>query len=439
MINILDVEKPDGLVLQFGGQTPLKLSYPLAQSGVRILGTLPDAIDLAEDRGRFKVLLDQLNLRQPPSGTARSIEESASIAKKLTFPVLLRPSYVLGGRAMEIVYDEPSLKRLVRQALLQSPKHPVLIDRYLEDAIELDVDAICDGVDVMIAGIMEHIEESGIHSGDSACSLPPFSLSQGLLGEIRRQTVLLAKAIGVVGLMNVQFAVRPSGGSDSGRKADEIFVLEVNPRASRTVPFVSKVIGIPLAKVAMKVMLGRRLKELGFTQERMPTYVAVKEAVFPFNRFKGVDTLLGPEMKSTGEAMGIDAEFGLAFSKAQSGAGGGSSLLWNRFYQREGYRQAPHPECGRKAQGAGVSPNGYKGYGGVLPKIRHHGGYRSEGKGRPTSCAGPTEESGDRPGHQYRWGPKEQRRLLCPPAGDFNSQHSLLYHHIRCQSGAPSH
>ncbi|MCI0530118.1 MAG: carbamoyl-phosphate synthase large subunit, partial [Nitrospira sp.] len=319
VLNIIEVEHPEGIVVQFGGQTPLKLAVPLERAGVRILGTLPDAIDQAEDRERFKALLERLGLKQPRSGIARNIEEAVAVANTLTYPVLVRPSYVLGGRAMEIVYDESSLRRYVQRALLESHQHPILIDKYLEDAIELDVDAISDGVDVVIGGIMEHIEEAGVHSGDSACSLPPFSVKRDILAEIRRQTVLLARDLKVIGLMNAQFAVKPA--SRTGR-LDEIFVLEVNPRASRTIPFVSKAIGIPLAKIAMKVMLGKRLKDLGMIQERVPSYTAVKEAVFPFQRFKGVDPLLGPEMKSTGEVMGIDTDFGLAFFKAQAGAGG---------------------------------------------------------------------------------------------------------------------
>ncbi len=319
VLNIIQTEKPDGVVLQFGGQTPLKLAIPLERAGVKILGTLPDAIDRAEDRERFKALLDPLALKQPQSGIARTLEESVRIAGDLGYPILVRPSYVLGGRAMEIVYDEAGLKRYVQWALIESGQHPILIDKYLEDAVELDVDAVCDGTDVLIAGIMEHIEEAGVHSGDSACSLPPFSLKPEILNEVRRQTVVLAKALQVKGLMNVQFAVKFGAPPDG---AWEIFVLEVNPRASRTVPFVSKAIGIPLAKVAMKVMLGKTLRGLGITREVIPQYTAVKEAVFPFGRFKEVDTILGPEMKSTGEVMGIDEEFGLAFFKAQAGSGG---------------------------------------------------------------------------------------------------------------------
>jgi len=311
VLNIIETEQPDGVVLQFGGQTPLKLALPLSAAGVKILGTSPDAIDRAEDRERFKILLEKLCLKQPRSGIARSFAEAQRVASEIGYPVMVRPSYVLGGRAMEVVYDEDSLRGYMTQAVKASPKHPILIDKYLEDAIEVDVDAVSDGTDVVIGGIMEHIEEAGVHSGDSACSLPPFSLQASILDEIRRQTIALAKELNVIGLMNVQYAV----------KEGEVYVLEVNPRASRTVPFVSKAIGVPLAKIAMKVMIGRDLKSLGFVSERSLKHVSVKEAVFPFTRFSGVDTILGPEMKSTGEVMGIDEEFGRAFAKSQAAAG----------------------------------------------------------------------------------------------------------------------
>ncbi|MBI3596879.1 MAG: carbamoyl-phosphate synthase large subunit [Nitrospirae bacterium] len=311
VLNIIDTEQPDGVVVQFGGQTPLKLAVPLEAAGVRILGTSPDSIDLAEDRERFRAFLERLQLRQPQSGTARSPDEAKKIAREIGYPVMVRPSYVLGGRAMETVYDEKSLDDYITSAVKASPKHPVLIDKYLEDAIEVDVDAISDGADVVIGGIMEHIEEAGVHSGDSACSLPPYSLDAEIIQKIREQTHILSRELRVIGLMNVQFAV----------KDGTVYVLEVNPRASRTVPFVSKAIGIPLAKVAMKVMCGQTLKELGLTRERTIPYIAVKEAVFPFNKFPGVDTILGPEMKSTGEVMGIDSDFGSAFAKSQAAAG----------------------------------------------------------------------------------------------------------------------
>ena len=311
VLSIVRREQPHGVIVQFGGQTPLKLAVPLERAGVPILGTPPDAIDRAEDRERFKLLLEQLGLRQPANGTARSVEEAVAIAQDIAYPVLVRPSYVLGGRAMELVYDEASLRRYMREAVSVSAERPVLIDKFLDDATEVDVDALSDGQQVVVGGIMEHIELAGVHSGDSACSLPPRTLSAAVQAEIRRQTTLLAQELGVVGLMNIQFAV----------KDQQVFLIEVNPRASRTVPFVSKSIGIPLAKIAARVMAGSTLDELGFTQEVIPNHVNVKEAVFPFIKFPGVDTILGPEMKSTGEVMGVDQSFAMAFAKAQFAAG----------------------------------------------------------------------------------------------------------------------
>jgi carbamoyl-phosphate synthase large subunit len=321
-IALIRHERPEGVIVQFGGQTPLRLAVPLEQAGVRIIGTPPDSIDRAEDRERFEQVLTALDLRRPPNGIARSDAEAERVADHIGYPVLVRPSYVLGGRAMEIVYDRASLGRYMRQAVRVSPEHPVLIDQFLEDAIEVDVDAVSDGTEVVIGGIMEHIERAGVHSGDSACSLPPYSIDAEVQGDIRRQTVALARELGVVGLMNVQFAV----------KDRVVYVLEVNPRASRTVPFVSKAIGVPLAKIAARCMVGRSLRDQGFTQEIVPAHVSVKEAVFPFIKFPGVDTVLGPEMKSTGEVMGIDASFGAAFAKAQSAGGtflpkGGSAFV----------------------------------------------------------------------------------------------------------------
>jgi carbamoyl-phosphate synthase large subunit len=311
VLNIVRTEQPMGVVLQFGGQTPLKLALPLSRAGVRILGTSPDAIDLAEDRERFRDLLMKLGLRQAESGMARSLEEADRVAEALGYPVMVRPSYVLGGRSMQIVYDHAGLMEYMKSAVKASPDHPVLIDKYLSDAIEVDADAISDGKTVVVAGIMEHIEEAGVHSGDSACSLPVYTLDKAVVREIERQMKLLAKALGVVGLMNAQFAV----------KNGTVYILEVNPRGSRTVPFVSKAVGVPLTKLAMKVMVGRTLDELGFTSPPQPAHMSVKEAVFPFTKFAGVDVLLGPEMKSTGEVMGIDEDFGWAFAKSQAGAG----------------------------------------------------------------------------------------------------------------------
>ncbi len=299
-----------GVIVQFGGQTPLKLAGALEKAGVPILGTTPDAIDLAEDRDRFSKLLKKLELRQPENGIAYSGEEAKAIAKRIGFPVVIRPSYVLGGRAMEIVKDDAQLERYITEAVVVSGSSPVLIDSYLSNATEVDVDAICDGKDVFIAGVMEHIEEAGIHSGDSACSLPPYSLKAPVIAEMERQTKVMALALNVVGLMNVQFAI----------KDDDVYVLEVNPRASRTVPFVAKVIGLPVAKIAARVMAGESLESFKL-QRRTLGHVAVKEAVFPFNRFPGVDVLLGPEMRSTGEVMGLDHSYDMAFAKSQIGAG----------------------------------------------------------------------------------------------------------------------
>ncbi len=311
VLNIVQREEPMGVVLQFGGQTPLKLALSFSRAGVTILGTSPDAIDRAEDRARFRELLDKLGLRQAESGMARSVEEARTIAGTITYPVMVRPSYVLGGRSMQIVYDETGLLAYMNTAVKPTDKHPLLIDRYLRDAIEIDADAISDGTTVVVAGIMEHIEEAGVHSGDSACSLPPYTLDPSTIEEIRRQMTALALELGVIGLMNAQFAV----------KDQTIYVLEVNPRGSRTVPFVSKAIGVPLAKLAMKVMVGKSLQQLNFTTAPSPAHLSVKEAVFPFTKFAGVDVLLGPEMKSTGEVMGIDSDFAWAFVKAQAGAG----------------------------------------------------------------------------------------------------------------------
>ena len=311
VLQIVEVEKPYGVIVQFGGQTPLKLASGLKKAGVPILGTSPDSIDRAEDRRRFKEFLEKLKLKQPANDTATTVAEAVEIAERIGYPVLVRPSYVLGGRGMEIVFDSERLKGYMQKAVDVSYDHPVLIDKFLSNAVEVDVDAVCDGERVVIGGIMEHIEKAGIHSGDSACSLPPYTLSADIVAEIARQTRAMAFELNVIGLMNVQFAVQD----------DEVFIIEVNPRASRTVPFVGKATGLPLASIAARVMAGKSLKQLGVEENYLPSWSAVKEAVFPFLKFPGVDTLLGPEMKSTGEVMGIDDSLGLAMAKSQQAAG----------------------------------------------------------------------------------------------------------------------
>jgi len=319
VLEIVDKEKPAGVIVQFGGQTPLKLALELERAGVPIIGTTPDSIDVAEDRERFQRLLHELKLKQPPNRTARTEEAAIQLAHEIGYPLVVRPSYVLGGRAMEIVHGDNDLQRYMREAVRVSEKSPVLLDRFLDDAIEVDVDAVSDGSEVMIGGIMEHVEQAGVHSGDSACSLPPYSLPASLQDELRRQTTLMAKALKVVGLMNVQFAIQ---GEVSAPDEAVVYVLEVNPRASRTVPFVSKATGQPLAKIAARCMAGQRLSDQrGVKGEVIPPYFSIKEAVFPFNKFPGVDPILGPEMRSTGEVMGVGRSFGEAMLKSQLGAG----------------------------------------------------------------------------------------------------------------------
>ncbi len=300
------------MIVQYGGQTPLKLARALEAAGVPVIGTSPDSIDLAEDRERFQKMIQKLGLRQPPNRTARNADEALALAREIGFPMVVRPSYVLGGRAMEVVYDDADLARYIREAVQVSNDSPVLLDRFLDHAVEVDVDIIADAEgNVLIGGIMEHIEEAGVHSGDSSCSLPPYSLSTEVQDEMRRQVTVMAKELKVIGLMNTQFAIQ----------GDTVFILEVNPRASRTVPFVSKATGVPLAKIAARAMAGRSLAEQGATREVIPAYYSVKEAIFPFLKFQNVDPILGPEMRSTGEVMGVGRSFGAAFARGHEAAG----------------------------------------------------------------------------------------------------------------------
>ena len=315
VLNICDRVQPDGVIVQFGGQTPLNLARALSNAGVPIIGTSVDTIDAAEDREQFQQLLKRLNLKQPANGIARTMNEARQEVTNVGYPVLVRPSFVLGGRAMEICYDKAQFERFVLEAFIVSAGQPVLIDQFLEDAIEVDVDCVSDGTDAVVMGIMEHIEEAGVHSGDSACSIPPYTLDDDTLNQIRKATISMAKHLDVVGLMNVQFAVK---------KQDDqmnVYVLEVNPRASRTVPFVAKATGVPVANIAAKVMAGSKLVELGILEEPKPALYSIKESVFPFRKFVGVDIVLGPEMRSTGEVMGIASDFPIAFAKSQLAAG----------------------------------------------------------------------------------------------------------------------
>jgi carbamoyl-phosphate synthase large subunit len=349
VLEIVHVERPHGVIVQFGGQTPLKLARALEASGVPIIGTTPDSIDIAEDRERFQKLLVRLKLKQPPNRTVRSPQRALAVAEEIGYPLVVRPSYVLGGRAMEIVYQQEDLERYMREAVKVSNDSPVLLDRFLNDAIEVDVDAVCDGRQVVIGGIMEHIEEAGVHSGDSACSLPPFSLSRALQEELERQTVAMAHALKVVGLMNVQFAIQKHDDQDV------VYVLEVNPRASRTVPFVSKATGVPLAKIAARCMAGGTLASQGVHTAVVPGYFSVKEAVFPFIKFPGADTILGPEMKSTGEVMGVGTTFAEAFVKSQLASGEALPAAGKVFIS---VRDADKPkiiEIARRVAGAGYA------------------------------------------------------------------------------------
>jgi carbamoyl-phosphate synthase large subunit len=356
VLSIIDLEQPVGVIVQFGGQTPLRLAVGLAAAGVPLLGTSADAIDRAEDRERFGEVITKLGLRAPKWGVARSVDEARQVAASVGYPVMVRPSYVLGGRAMELVHDEDSLLGYMGRAVEASPEHPVLVDHFLRDAVEVDIDCIGDRTgQVVVGGIMEHIEEAGIHSGDSACSLPPYSLGPAIIEVIKQQARAIARELGVIGLMNAQFAVQD----------DQVYVLEVNPRASRTVPFVSKATGVPLAKIAARLMVGKTLAELGVAEIDIG-HVAVKESVFPFVKFPGVDTLLGPEMRSTGEVMGIDQAFPAAFAKAQLGAGNALPASGTAFLSVRTEDKPAIVEVGKRLAAAGFSLVATRGTAGVL-------------------------------------------------------------------------
>ncbi len=406
-----------GVIVQFGGQTPLKLAAALEKAGVPILGTTPDAIDLAEDRDRFSKLLKKLKLRQPENGIAYSGEQAKKIAKRIGFPVVIRPSYVLGGRAMEIVRDDAQLQRYITEAVVVSGDSPVLIDSYLSNATEVDVDAICDGKDVFIAGVMEHIEEAGIHSGDSACSLPPYSLKGPVIAEMERQAKVMALALNVVGLMNVQFAI----------KDDEVYVLEVNPRASRTVPFVAKVIGLPVAKIAARVMAGEQLSSFKLKQKKL-SHVAVKEAVFPFNRFPGVDVLLGPEMRSTGEVMGLDTTYDMAFAKSQLGSRHAHAAGGHGIHLGQGCRQGQDPPRHEEADRHGLQARGdrrhpalFRGKGCSLHQDQ-------QGAGRPPACGGRHQERRDPAGLEHHRDALVAVGLEANPPDRADAEGALLHH-----------
>ncbi len=433
VLNVCERVEPVGVIVQFGGQTPLNLARALEAAGVPIWGTSPDSIDLAEDRSRFGALIEKLGLRQPPAGSATRLEEARRVAERVGYPVVVRPSFVLGGRAMEIVYDEIGLARYLAEAVEASPEHPVLIDKFLEDAAEVDVDAVCDGERTIVGGVMEHIEEAGIHSGDSACALPPFSLPPAVVAELERQTCLLADALKVRGLMNIQFAV----------KDGEVYVLEVNPRASRTVPFVSKATGLNLAQAAARVMSGRSLAEQGIVARPSPSHVSVKESVFPFAKFPGVDIVLGPEMRSTGEVMGIAPDFAAAFAKSQLAASNrlpASGTVFVSVAPRDRAAIVPVARrlsemgyellCTAGTAGAleahGVSAAVVKKLQEGRPNLLDHladgvdraGGQHAQRQGRPHR-RGPHPRRGGRPRrdvhHHHRRGPRRRRRAGAAP------------------------
>ena len=439
VLEIVAKEKPLGVIVQYGGQTPLKLALDLERAGVPIVGTSPDSIDIAEDRERFQKLLTTLGLRQPPNRTARTEEQALVLAQEIGYPLVVRPSYVLGGRAMEIVHGDKDLERYMREAVKVSEKSPVLLDRFLDDAIEVDVDCISDGAEVMIGGIMEHVEQAGIHSGDSACSLPPYSLPKKLQDELRRQTALMAKALNVVGLMNVQFAIQGDIAGDGD--AAVIYVLEVNPRASRTVPFVSKATGEPLAKIAARCMVGQALaRQKNVRGEVVPPYFSVKEAVFPFNKFPGVDPILGPEMRSTGEVMGAGRTFGEAMLKSQLGAGSRLPTKGTVCITVQERRQAARGRGRARPARARLPARRHARHGGGDRRGRRAGPRREQGQGRPPAHRRHAEERRDPARlHDRRRDAHRDRRFAPHPPGRARPSRHVLHQHGRLRSGGRRH
>ena len=410
-----------GCIVQYGGQTPLKLSQALAREKIPILGTSADAIDIAEDRERFQLLLQRLGLRQPENGIARSADEAEAIADRIGYPVVIRPSYVLGGRAMEIVYDRAGLHRYMREAVRVSGDNPVLIDRYLNDAIEVDVDCIADNETVYVAGVMEHIEEAGIHSGDSACSLPPYTLAPAMVTELKAETEAMAKALGVVGLMNVQYAI----------KDDVIYVLEVNPRASRTVPFVAKATGVAVAKIGARVMAGARLADFNLDDQGVAPHVAVKEAVFPFARFPNVDTILGPEMKSTGEVMGLDFKLRARLRQVAAWRGRDPARCRHGLPVDQGCRQTRPGGLGPPAHRDGLRHHGHPGHRRPHSRCRTACFNCQQGAGRAAALRGRHSFRRGAAGDQYRLHSAVHRGQFCHPPECPDPRHSALYDHGR--------
>ncbi len=435
VLEIVDKEKPEGVIVQYGGQTPLKLALGLEKEGVPIIGTTPDMIDAAEDRERFQKLLNDLGLRQPPNATARTEAEALEKAAALGYPLVVRPSYVLGGRAMEIVHEQRDLERYMREAVKVSNDSPVLLDRFLSNAIECDVDCVRDATGaVFIGGVMEHIEQAGVHSGDSACSLPPYYLKADTVAEIKRQTTAMAQGLNVVGLMNVQFAIQET---DAG---DVIYVLEVNPRASRTVPFVSKATGIQLAKVAARCMAGQSLASQGVTKEVTPPYFSVKEAVFPFVKFPGVDTILGPEMKSTGEVMGVGKTFGEAFVKSQLGAGTKLPTGGKVFLTVKNADKGRAVDHSARPGGHGLRAAGHQGHGGRDRRCRRGRAGGQQGHRGPPAHRGHDQERRDRHGHQHGGrAPQRHCRFARHPHQLAAGARDHVHHHLWRRGGRGGH